>query len=255
MVDQAAFSYPEALIYFSSFEQSTIKLGLQRIHSLLDALGNPQDHFHSIHIAGTNGKGSVAAMLDSLMASQGKMVGRFCSPHLISPRERILIDSVPVSRQWFSASLSYMRDLLGEKEIAPSYFELATALAFYIFSFLKVDIGIIETGLGGRLDATNTLTPELTIISSISLDHTQLLGESLSAIAMEKAGIIKPGVPVVMLNKSDCFQWIATEAKKKSAPVVDVNIEDWKDPFPSIQIQDEMHLMRESLGTFDAHQE
>ncbi|RLE21238.1 MAG: bifunctional folylpolyglutamate synthase/dihydrofolate synthase, partial [Acidobacteria bacterium] len=131
MRERSAFLYPEALAYLSSFEQSTIKLGLQRIETLLEELGQPQRQFRSIHIAGTNGKGSVSAMLDSLLASENRLIGRFCSPHLVTPRERIMVDSRPISRQWFSASLSYFRDVLEDTNVQPSYFELVTALAFY----------------------------------------------------------------------------------------------------------------------------
>ncbi|MCK5879668.1 MAG: bifunctional folylpolyglutamate synthase/dihydrofolate synthase [Holophagae bacterium] len=222
MPERSAFLYPEALAYLSSFEQSTIKLGLERIQHLLDELGHPQRQFHAIHVAGTNGKGSVAAMLDSLLASDNRLIGRFCSPHLITPRERILVDSRPITRQWFSASLSYLRDTLEGIDIQPSYFELLTALAFYIFRFMKVDMAVVETGLGGRLDATNTLLPELTVLTSISLDHTNMLGESVPAITLEKAGIIKPGVPVVALENTEAFPWIANVAKKMSAPVIRV---------------------------------
>ncbi|NOZ13846.1 MAG: hypothetical protein GXO69_09420 [Acidobacteria bacterium] len=222
MADQSAFLYPEALAYLSSFEQSTIKLGLDRIRCLLKALEEPQRKFNSVHIAGTNGKGSVAAMLDSLLASEGRLVGRFCSPHLVTPRERILIDGRPVTRQWFSAALSFLRDVLDENNIKPSYFELVTALAFYVFRFMKVDTAIVETGLGGRLDATNTLVPDLTVLTSISLDHTGMLGESVSAIALEKAGIIKPGVPVIVRENTEAYPFICNVAKKCSAPVVPV---------------------------------
>lgn len=222
MPERSAFLYPEALTYLSSFEQSTIKLGLQRIQRLLEELGQPQQGFHSVHVAGTNGKGSVAAMLDSLLSSDNRLIGRFCSPHLVTPRERILIDGRPITRQWFSASLSYFRDILDSSEIQPSYFELFTALSFYVFRFMQVDTAVVETGLGGRLDATNTLVPDLAVITSISLDHTSMLGESVPAIALEKAGIIKPGVPVVALENTEAFPWIVNAAKKMSAPVVPV---------------------------------
>ncbi len=222
MRERSAFLYPEALAYLSSFEQSTIKLGLQRIETLLEELGQPQRQFRSIHIAGTNGKGSVSAMLDSLLASENRLIGRFCSPHLVTPRERIMVDSRPISRQWFSASLSYFRDVLEDTNVQPSYFELVTALAFYVFRFMEVDMAVVETGLGGRLDATNTVIPQLTVLTSIAMDHTAMLGESISAIALEKAGIIKPGVPVVVLENTEAFPWIVNVAKKMSAPVIRV---------------------------------
>ena len=245
MHERSAFLYPEALTYLSSFEQSTIKLGLQRIQHLLEELGQPQQGFHSVHVAGTNGKGSVAAMLDSLLSSDNRLIGRFCSPHLVTPRERILIDGRPITRQWFSASLSYFRDILDGSEMQPSYFELLTALSFYVFRFMQVDTAVVETGLGGRLDATNTLIPELTVLTSISLDHTSMLGESVPAIALEKAGIIKPGVPVVALENTEAFPWIVNVAKKMSAPVIPVVPEflpGGKEHFPTVRVKIKEHI-------------
>ena len=220
MVDLPVFNYPESLQFLSGFEQSTIKLGLERIRSLLDGLDRPETNFDAVHIAGTNGKGSVAAFLDALLASNQNLVGRFVSPHLVSPRERILIDGVPITRQWFAAAMSRMRDVIGELDIRPSYFELMTGMACYVFSFMQVDWAVLETGLGGRLDATNAAHTKLTVITNISLDHTQLLGTSLEAIAGEKAGIIKTGVPVVTFADTPSFPVIQTVAKKRSAPVV-----------------------------------
>ncbi len=214
------FFYSEALDYVKGFEKSKIKLGLERIEKALNVFDNPQSKFKSIHIAGTNGKGSVGAYLDSLLASKNNFVGRFCSPHLITPRERILVDGKPITRQWFAASVSMLRDKIEEEKLELSYFEFFTLLCFYVFSFLKVDYGIIETGLGGRLDATNTLKhPEITIITSLSKDHTRFLGETISSIAGEKAGIIKTGVPVITSAKGDALMVIERECKKKSAPL------------------------------------
>ena len=214
------FFYSEALDYVKGFEKSKIKLGLERIEKALTVFDNPQENFKSIHIAGTNGKGSVGAYLDSLLASKNNFVGRFCSPHLITPRERILIDGKPITRQWFAASVSMLRDKIEEEKLELSYFEFFTLLCFYVFSFLKVDYGIVETGLGGRLDSTNTLKhPQITIITSLSQDHTRFLGETISSIAGEKAGIIKPGVPVITSAKGEALMIIERECKKKSAPL------------------------------------
>lgn len=229
------FTYPEALDYLSDFEQSTIKLGLQRIETLLKQLGDPQLRFPAVHIAGTNGKGSVAAFLDTLLAGDNRLVGRYVSPHLISPRERILIDGLPITRPWFSAVMSYLRDQIDTVSVRPSYFEAITAAAFYAFRFLEVDWAVVETGLGGRLDATNTLHPELTVITEISADHTQMLGNSTASIAREKAGILKPGVPVVTWRDVDAYPIIETVAKKVSVPVIalgrgDVTISEDRHP-------------------------
>lgn len=226
MADYPVFDYPRALDFLSGFEQSTIKLGLERVTAFLQLLENPERRFRSVHIAGTNGKGSVAAFLDNLLSADDQLVGRFVSPHLLSPRERITIDGKPITRQWFCAVMSRMRDVIESGEIRPSYFELMMAAASYAFSFLKVDWAVMETGLGGRLDATNVLYPELAIITSISMDHNALLGNSLEAIAGEKAGIIKSGIPV--LTRGDCpgFPTVRTMAKKRSAPLVVLGRDD-----------------------------
>ncbi len=214
------FLYSEALNYVKGFEKSKIKLGLERIQKGLKAFNLPQNSFKSIHIAGTNGKGSVGAFLDSLLAGEGNFVGRFCSPHLITPRERILIDGKPITRQWFAASVSILRDKIEEFNLELSYFEFFTLLAFYIFSFLKVDYGIIETGLGGRLDSTNTIEhPEVVIITSLSYDHTRFLGETMASIAGEKAGIVKPGIPVITSARGEALEILKTVCLKKSAPL------------------------------------
>lgn len=226
MADYPVLDYPQALDFLSGFEQSTIKLGLERITAFLDLLDNPERRFRSIHIAGTNGKGSVAAFLDNLLSGDDQLVGRFVSPHLLSPRERITIDGKPITRQWFCAVMSRMRDVVESGDIRPSYFELMMAAASYAFSFLKVDWGVMETGLGGRLDATNVLHPELAVITSISMDHNALLGNSLEAIAGEKAGIIKSGIPVLTRGECPGFPTIRTMAKKRSAPLVVLGRDD-----------------------------
>ena len=214
------FFYNEALEFVKGFEKSKIKLGLSRIEKALDVFENPQDKLKTVHIAGTNGKGSVAAFLDSLLASQDNFIGRFCSPHLITPRERIMVDGKPITRQWFAASVSVLRDKIKEENLDLSYFEFFTLLAFYVFSFLKVDYAIMETGLGGRLDSTNTIKmPLISVITSISMDHTDYLGETLFSIAREKTGIIKQGVPVFTSAKGEALEAIKLECVKKSAPL------------------------------------
>ncbi len=214
------FFYHQALEYLKGFEKSKIKLGLSRIENALRVFGNPQNKLDVVHIAGTNGKGSVGAFLDSLLASQSKFVGRFCSPHLITPRERILIDGKPITREWFSASLSVIRDKIEQNNLDLSYFELFTLLAFYVYFFLKVDYAVIETGLGGRLDSTNVVKkPLISVITSVSEDHTEHLGQTLFSIAREKAGIIKQGVPVFTSAEGEALDLIKLECVKKSAPL------------------------------------
>ncbi|MBI1910058.1 MAG: bifunctional folylpolyglutamate synthase/dihydrofolate synthase [Deltaproteobacteria bacterium] len=178
-----------------------MKLGLGKIQKVLEGLGHPERKFPSIHIAGTNGKGSTAAMIASVLKKAGFRVGLYTSPHLVDFRERVQIDGEMIAKKECEALIEELQRL--EKNVgAPlgtplSFFEFMTVLAFLYFSRQKVDIAVIETGLGGRFDATNVLNPLVSVITTIGLDHTEHLGKTLEAIAFEKAGIIKPGVPVV----------------------------------------------------------
>lgn len=177
--------------------------GIDRMRELVRHLGDPQQTYPVIHVAGTNGKGSTCAMLESIFRRAGKRTGMFTSPHLVHQGERVQVDRNILTRDEIVAYTQRLKPIAEaiERENEghhPSFFEFMTGMAFLRFAEAKVDIGIIETGLGGRLDATNVLDPELSIITSISLDHTEILGDSLEAIAAEKAGIIKPGKPVVM---------------------------------------------------------
>jgi len=186
----------EQLPMFSKLGKDAIKKDLTNIRKLCAALDEPHTKFHSIHIAGTNGKGSTSHMLAAVLQNAGYKTGLYTSPHLIDFRERIRIDGIPVSREWVVDFVAKHKDLI--TEVQPSFFEITVAMAFSFFETENVDVAIIETGLGGRLDSTNIITPELSIITNISLDHTDLLGNTLPEIAAEKAGIIKPKVPVLI---------------------------------------------------------
>ncbi|HAP70514.1 MAG TPA: dihydrofolate synthase, partial [Flavobacteriales bacterium] len=175
---------------------AAFKKDLSNTLALCELLGNPQNKFKSIHIAGTNGKGSVSHMLASVFQEAGYKVGLYTSPHLTDFRERIKINGEMISEQSVIGFVDNYKS--GFEEIKPSFFEMTVALAFDHFANSKVDIAIIETGLGGRLDSTNVITPELSVITNIGYDHQQFLGETLPEIAGEKAGIIKPNVPVVV---------------------------------------------------------
>lgn len=159
-------------------------------------LGNPERKFKSIHVAGTNGKGSCSHMLASVFQQHGYKTGLYTSPHLIDFRERIRINGEVVSEAFVIDFVARVKDEL--QSIKPSFFEITVAMAFHYFAEEQVDIAIIETGLGGRLDSTNVITPELSVITNIGLDHTDMLGDTLEAIAVEKAGIIKSNIPVVI---------------------------------------------------------
>lgn len=178
----------------------TIDLGLGRMEKLLDRMGRPQDSLKFVHVAGSNGKGSVCSLTESALRKVGFKTGFYSSPHLIKLNERFRINGIPVDDACFIRSAENVRkhvESLRAENISPTYFEITTAIALEIFRAEKVDFAIWETGLGGRLDATNVITPVLSIITGISLEHTAYLGSSLSEVAGEKAGIIKPGVPVI----------------------------------------------------------
>jgi dihydrofolate synthase/folylpolyglutamate synthase len=198
---------------FQARSQKGMQLGLDNTQRLALSLGSPQNAFPTVHIAGTNGKGSVSTKIAKTLEYAGYTVGLYTSPHLYSFRERIQINGKPISQE---ATVQLMDRILA-LDPQSTFFELTTLLAFIYFRQENVDIAVIETGLGGRLDATNIITPLLSIITSISLDHTALLGESLEEIAFEKAGIIKPAVPCVLGPKA-CFKAILERAKALSAP-------------------------------------
>lgn len=186
----------EQLPMFSKQGASAIKKDLTNTRALCTTLGEPQEKFKSIHIAGTNGKGSTSHMLAAVLQEAGYKVGLYTSPHLVDFRERIRVNGRPVSKEWVVNFVE--RNKISIERIQPSFFEITVAMAFTAFAEEQVDIAIVETGLGGRLDSTNVITPLLSIITNISYDHMDLLGNTLEAIAREKAGIIKQGVPVVI---------------------------------------------------------
>lgn len=180
---------------FQKTGAAAARFGLEGIRQLCEGLGNPQQKFRCIHVAGTNGKGSVCQLLQAVYSANGYLTGGFTSPHLMRYNERITLNAAEIPDAELLTFFQQFGPLI--HEVQPSYFELATGIAFWYFARHKADVAIIETGLGGRLDSTNIVSPELSIITSIGLDHTEILGASLSDIAAEKAGIIKRGVPLV----------------------------------------------------------
>ena len=177
------------------------KPGLERVAEFCRALGNPQNNYLTIHVAGTNGKGSTSHMLASILQHAGYRVGLFTSPHLKDFRERMRVDGEMISEQRVVEFVAHYKER--KRSLDLSFFEMTTAMAFDFFSDSDVEVAVIETGLGGRLDATNIITPILSIVTNIGMDHTDLLGDTLPAIAHEKAGIIKRGVPVVLGEASE----------------------------------------------------
>lgn len=190
-------SYKEALAWLYSLQRFGIKLGLETIHRLIDALEIDLGRARVIHVAGTNGKGSVCAMIESMARAAGGRTGLFTSPHLISFRERIRVAGEMISEEDVAAGLTKIHALVDDWDPAPTFFEITTALALKHFADSKTDLVILETGLGGRLDATNAVKSSVSVITPIDLDHQQWLGQTLGEIAAEKAGIIKPGTPVI----------------------------------------------------------
>ena len=188
-------NYKEIWTFLDNLQFFKIKLGLESMRMFLQELGSPEEDLKFVHIAGTNGKGSVAVTLLSLLAEAGYSVGLYTSPHLSSVRERFRINDEYISEEEFAEEGSCIHGILGDRQI--TYFEFTTALAMLWFARRKVDLVILEVGLGGRLDATNVITPLVSVITNVSMDHEMYLGNTLAEIAGEKAGIIKKGVPVV----------------------------------------------------------
>jgi dihydrofolate synthase/folylpolyglutamate synthase len=202
--------YPDSVqfLYALGNEIKTAKLGLERIRTVLGALGDPhlgksQGSFRSVHVAGTNGKGSTCAMIEAGLRAAGVRTGLFTSPHLLEPTERIQIDGIPVSQAQFQRAFEVVHETAGKLDLDchPTYFETVTAMGFWLFRELGVETAVIETGLGGRLDATNVVEPVLTAITPIDFDHEAYLGHTIEAIAGEKAGILKAGVPAVFARQ------------------------------------------------------
>jgi len=202
-------NYPDSVhfLYALGNEVKTVKLGLERIRAVLEALGRPQGRCRFVHVAGTNGKGSTCAMIESALRASGRQTGLFTSPHLAEPTERIRIGGHPISAGAFAAAFdtvhAAVEDLIkaGVIDMHTTYFETVTAMALLVFARQAVDMVVLEVGLGGRLDATNVVHPELCVITPIDFDHEQYLGRSLEAIAGEKAGILKAGVPAVFARQ------------------------------------------------------
>lgn len=194
------------------------KPGLERMQQMCEAIGNPQRYIRTIHVGGTNGKGSTTSLIASVLTAAGYKVGLFTSPHLVDFRERIRINGEMISEEEVVSFVERTRPLI--ESVGPSFFEYTTLMAFEYFHTHEVDYAVIEVGLGGRLDSTNVILPKLSVITNISLDHTQYLGNTLEAIAYEKAGIIKEGVQAVIGNAGgsvrELFERVADE---RHAPI------------------------------------
>jgi dihydrofolate synthase/folylpolyglutamate synthase len=226
----------DPLTYLFGLEQFGIKIGLDNISTLVARLGHPERTFRSVHVAGTNGKGSVTAMVDAALRAAGHRSARYTSPHLVSLTERFVIDGRPVTEDALVAVVADVRDAVdglradGGLATQPTFFEVTTAAAFELFRRARVEVAVLEVGLGGRLDATNVVSPDdvvATAITSIALDHQTYLGSTLREIAFEKAGIIKRGVPVVVgpldAEASDAIEQVARD---RGAQVIRASAQD-----------------------------
>ena len=217
-------NYPEALAWLYGLQRFGIKLGLENIQRLIAVLRVDLGRARVIHVAGTNGKGSVCAMIDSILRAQNYRTGLFTSPHLVTFRERIRVDGKMISEEAVANGLTTIRDLVRDWDPHPTFFEVTTALALKHFSNAKIDVAILETGLGGRLDATNAVQSDVSVITLIDFDHQQWLGDTIEKITAEKAGIIKPKTPVVSAPQApDTEKVIRARAAECEAPLQFVN--------------------------------
>ncbi|MBU3937415.1 MAG: bifunctional folylpolyglutamate synthase/dihydrofolate synthase, partial [Proteobacteria bacterium] len=210
--------YQEAWTFLDNLQFFKIKLGLESMNQFLESVGNPHRGLRFVHVAGTNGKGSVSTTMQTILTGAGYKVGLYTSPHLSSVRERFRINDRFISEEAFAKQASVIREVLGERQI--TYFEFATALALLWFVEEQVDVAILEVGMGGRLDATNVVTPLVSVITNVSMDHEQYLGNTLAAVAFEKAGVIKPGIPVVAgVGADDSLTVVAQVCLERKAPL------------------------------------
>jgi dihydrofolate synthase/folylpolyglutamate synthase len=218
--------YQEALDYLYSLTNSGIKLGLQNTSRLLQYFDNPQLSIRTIHIAGTNGKGSTAAITESILRAAGLKTGLYTSPHLLDFRERIQINRNLIEKQDVTRLILKIKSAVEKLEIPVTFFEFGTVLAFLYFKEQNTDVNILEVGLGGRLDATNLCEAEISILTSISRDHTEYLGDDLKQIAFEKASIIKPsGTVFAHIQDDEIFNVVNSLAQSREAPVFRLNSE------------------------------
>ena len=220
----ASMPRPDALDYlyglpqYGSVGDDARKPGLERMDTLMDAMGRPHEALRAVHVAGTNGKGSVSSMIAAIATAAGLNTGLHTSPHLTHVEQRMRVDGVPAPTEWLVDAIDQYRDLFDR--VSPSFFEVMVALTFRYFADRGVDLAVIEVGLGGRLDGTNVLHPALSVITNIDLDHTDLLGDTLPEIAREKAGIIKPQTPVLSgVTQPDAKATIAEVARAQDVPL------------------------------------
>jgi len=218
MSQSAPLEYLLGLPQYANDGAPAQKPGLDRMERLMEEMGTPHDALRTVHVAGTNGKGSVSSMIAAIATAAGLRTGLHTSPHLTHVEQRMRVDGTPAPREWLVETIARYRPLFDR--VAPSFFEATVALTFRYFADRAVDRAVVEVGLGGRLDATNVLAPALSLITNIDLDHTDLLGDTIAAIAREKAGIIKPQTPVLSgPEQAAAHRVIAEVAAERNAPL------------------------------------
>ena len=257
--DYSAGWYKEltALPRFASEGRVAFRAGLETMTALLQEMGNPQDAYSCIHVAGTNGKGSTASLLAAIGTSTGRRMGLHTSPHLYDFSERMRIDGFPAPGSWLGGAVKQCMPLFQKHDA--SFFEATTALSLLYFAARKVDYAIVEVGLGGRLDATNVIQPELSIITSIDLDHTDILGPTIAQIAAEKGGIIKAGIPILTACDATATEVLHKIATERGAPFASIQprieIHSSSARGQSITVQSASRTYRDLfLGLAGAHQ-
>jgi dihydrofolate synthase/folylpolyglutamate synthase len=231
----ASVTYAEAIEFLYGLRRFGWRPGLATVGHLLDLLGNPQKTIPSLHVAGTNGKGSTAAMLSGILRVAGYRTGLYTSPHLLDFTERIRVNGAPIPEREVAGLTGHLKELCAAHFVPypspalpstglpyPTFFELTTAMAFVHFANHPVEVAVIEVGLGGRLDATNVITPAVAVVTNISLEHQEYLGHTQAEIAGEKAGIVKPGVPVITATHGEALTVIRRMAEEQRAPLIPV---------------------------------
>lgn len=231
--EESAMNYEESIKYLYKIAGFATKSSLEDIKYFLGQLGNPHKNLNMIHVAGTNGKGSVCAFLEAILTKHGKTTASFTSPHVMKINERIKLGGKDISDERFVSAVKKVRQAIEigikEEKRSPSFFEVMFLVAMVIFQEEKPDICMIETGMGGRYDATNVISPKVSVITSISKDHMEFLGETIEEIAGHKAGIIKEGVPVVTIKQEPAVKEILyEEAKKKKSRIYDISEDNLK---------------------------
>lgn len=244
----------DAVSWLYSYTKYGSKLGLERISALLKGLGNPHHSLQTIHVTGTNGKGSVCRFLGSILSHAGYKTGVYLSPHLEHFNERLIIDGMEIADGDLVDTVQKIKPVVESLEktgMVPTFFEIVTAIAFVYFQRQKVDYVVVEVGLGGRFDATNVIQPLVSVITNISLEHTQYLGDDVTSVAFEKAGIIKVNAPVITAAVDEALLVIEAVAKEKKVSLVHVSSDMWERRSFSLEFQ-EFHI-KGSLKDYWVH--